>query len=78
MSRTISAGEALGHRLMRGSAKEEVIRFLAAADVPARTRRRWYREWCGATLSKLRAEDLDRVAPADHVKERQPSLWTDD
>lgn len=78
MSRTISAGEALGHRLMRGTAKEEVIKFLAASDVPARTRRRWYREWCGATLSKLRAEDLDRVAPSDNVKERHPSLFADD
>lgn len=53
MARTITAGEALGHRLMRAGAKEDVIKYLAAADVPPASRRRWYREWCRATLSKL-------------------------
>lgn len=63
MPRTISAGEALGHRRMRAGCQEEVIAFLAAADSPAPARRRWYREWCKATSSKCRGEDLDRVAP---------------
>jgi len=71
VSRTILAGEALGHRLMRAGAKEDVIKYLAAADVPAARRRRWYREWCRATLSKLRTEDLDRCAPGKpRVKQR--------
>lgn len=74
MPRTIPAGEALGHRLMRATAKEEVIAYLAAADVPPARRRRWYREWCGATCSKLENADLDRVAPAGTPKDKQLSL----
>lgn len=78
MARTITAGEALGHRLMRASCKEEVIQYLAAADVPAPNRRRWYREWCRATLSKCHAEDLDRCAPPARSRERNAELVFED
>lgn len=61
--KTISVGEALGHGRMRASCQSEVIAYLAAADVPAARRRRWYREWCRATFTKCRREDLARVAP---------------
>ena len=74
MARTITAGEALGHRLMRASAKEDVIKLLGASDLPAAQRRRWYREWCRATLSKLRPEDVDRCAPPTKTRERDGEL----
>ena len=72
MPRTIMVGEALGHRMMRASAKEAVIKYLGASDVPASRRRRWYREWCGATSTKLDREDIDRVAP---IQSREVQLW---
>lgn len=74
MGRTITPGEALGHRLMRPAAKEEVIAYLAASDVPASRQRRWYRDWCCATLTKLRQEDLARVAPPRKPREVQLGL----
>lgn len=73
--RKIPVGEALGHRRMRPGCKEEVIAFLAASsDAPA-ARRRWYREWCGATLTKPRPEDLARVAPAPVTGEQLSFFW---
>jgi hypothetical protein len=77
MGHKISAGEALGHRRMRGGAKEEVIVYLAASAVDASTRRRWYREWCRATLTKLRLDDLARVAPPRKPRETQLGLLAD-
>lgn len=77
MSRTIPVGEAIGAARMRGSAKEDVIAYLAAADVPAADRRRWYREWCAATLTKFRREDLARVAPPRKPREQQQLLLLD-
>jgi len=73
MARTIFAGEALGYQRMRASAKKEVIQYLGAADVPGPMRRRWYREWCKATFTKLRLEDLQRVAPLK-LQEQQLGL----
>jgi len=58
-----SVREALGDRRMRAGCKEEVIGYLSATDLPAAMRRRWYREWCKATYTSLRPEDLRRVAP---------------
>jgi len=76
MARTIFAGEALGHARMHAARKEDVIAYLAASDVPPATRRRWYREWCRATFTKLRPEELDRVAPRK-AKEQQIGLLDD-
>lgn len=77
MPRTISAGEALGHRRMRPGCKDEVIAYLASSDVPASTRRRWFREWCLATSSKVHNEDLARCAPPRKPKEQQLQLLSE-
>jgi len=73
MDRKIFAGEALGYSRMHAAQKEDVIQYLAAAANPAPMRRRWYREWCKATFTKLRPEDLSRVAPGK-PKEQQLGL----
>lgn len=75
MARTISAGEALGHRRMQPGAKEEVIAYLAAASVPVPQRRKWYREWCGATGVKVDRSDLDRVGTTRKPKGQQMGLY---
>jgi hypothetical protein len=59
----VTARQALGARRMLRGYKAEVIAYLAASDVPAAQRRRWYREWCKAVFEKCRPEDLARVAP---------------
>lgn len=74
MVELITASRALGEHRMRAGAKEEVIAYLAATDLPAARRRRWYREWCRATSSKIRREDLDRVAPPAKPREVQLGL----
>lgn len=74
MSDLITASQALGFHRMHASQKEEVIQYLAACDVPAARRRRWYREWCRATFSKCRPEDLSRVAPPSKPREEQLGL----
>ena len=71
-----TASEALGARRMRAGCKDEVIEYLRASDLPAPMRRRWYREWCGATLTKVRIEDLHRVAPPA-PREEQLELFPD-
>lgn len=63
MGEPINARAALGDRRMRAGCKEEVILYLAAADLRPGTRRNLYRAWCRATESKCRREDLARVAP---------------
>lgn len=74
MSRTVTAREALGDRLMHAARKEEVIQYLAAADTSPASRRRLYKEWCGAMLLQVRHEDLARVAPPRKPRERQLGL----
>lgn len=74
MARTIFVFEALPPRLMRGRAKEDVIQYLAAAAGAGVLRRRWYREWCRATMSSCRPEDLARVAPPRKPREYQLGL----
>lgn len=70
----VTASQALGYARMYAHCKEEVIAYLAATDLPASRRRRWYREWCEATSSACRREDLDRVAPPRKPREQQLSL----
>lgn len=70
MSEKVSASQALGHRRMRAGAKEEVIAYLAATDLPGATRRRWFREWCKATHSSCLRDDIARVAPPAKPKEQ--------
>lgn len=74
MPELVTASQALGYHRMHVAKKEEVIRYLAACDVPASRRRRWYREWCKATSSKCRPEDLDRCAPPKKPREVQLRL----
>lgn len=78
MAGKISVSQAIGADRMRAHLRDEVIAYLAASDVQPSTRRRWWREWCRATDSKIRREDLDRVASPRKPKERQLGLLTDE
>jgi hypothetical protein len=60
---TVSARDALPAYLFRGTMKEELIQYLATADCATDARRRWYRQWCAATMTTWHAADADRVAP---------------
>lgn len=75
MSPSMSVFDILPAHLMRASAREEVLARLAGAPYPAPSRRRWWREWCCATQSSVRREELDRVAPARRVRDTQGDLF---
>lgn len=74
MPELVTASQALDYHRMRAHCKEEVIAYLAACDVPGSRRRRWFREWCKATDSNCRSEDLARVAPWGKPREQQLGL----
>lgn len=64
MGELITARAALGDVMMRAARQQDVIAKLACMhDTPPSARRRWYREWCVATGSKCRRDELARVAP---------------
>jgi hypothetical protein len=72
--RTMHVSDALPARLMVASRKRDVIAYLAASTHSPVQRRRWFREWCVATFTKCRREDLARVAPPTKPREEQLSL----
>lgn len=59
----VSPRAAFGDHRMHGSAKEEVIAYLAACDLTPPARRKLYKSWCKATFSTCHRADLARVAP---------------
>jgi hypothetical protein len=66
----------LGPNMLHARAKQTVIDQLAASSFDPVTRRRIYRQWCGATMTKVRLDDLNDVAPPQ-ARPQQLSLLPD-
>jgi len=53
--------------LMHGYQKDRAIAFIRALATPADTKRRLYRQWCQATMTKVRRADVNTVAERPEV-----------
>jgi hypothetical protein len=74
MGTTVDLHKSLPAYLIRGAMKEDVIKYLAAADTSPISRRNLYRAWCAATFTKCRREDLYRVAPRRKREDQIPLI----